>query len=44
MELTALEQFYFEHINAHREEHEKSGKEALDYLDHSTAKYHVKTI
>ena len=44
MELTALEQFYFEHINAHREEHEKSGKEALDYLDHSTAKYHGKTI
>lgn len=44
MELTALEQFYYDHINANRTEHEKSGKEALDYLDHSTAKYHGKTI
>lgn len=44
MELTALEQFYFDHINANRKEHEESGKEALDYLDHSTAKYHGKTI
>jgi len=44
MELTALEQFYYDHINANRAEHEKSGKEALDYLEHSTAKYHGKTI
>ncbi len=44
MELTALEQLYYEHIDAHRKEHEKSGKEALDYLEHSTAKYHGKTI
>ena len=44
MELTELEQFYAKHINENREEHEKSGKEALDYLDHSTAKYKGKTI
>ena len=44
MELTALEQFYYDHISANRQEHEKSGKEALDYLEHSTAKYHGKTI
>ena len=44
MELTALEQLYYDHINANRAEHEKSGKEALDYLEHSTAKYHGKTI
>ena len=44
MELKALEQFYFDHINEYRAEHEASGKAALDYLDHSTAKYHGKTI
>lgn len=44
MELKALEQFYYDHINAHLKEHEKSGKDALDYLEHSTAKYHGKTI
>ena len=44
MELTAIEQFYFDHINAHKKEHEVSGKEALEYLDNSTAKYHGKTI
>ena len=44
MELTELEQFYAKHIRENREEHEKSGKEALEYLEHSTAKYKGKTI
>lgn len=44
MELKALEQFYYDHIKSHLKEHERSGKAALDYLEHSTAKYHGKTI
>jgi len=44
MNLKALEQWYSNHINAHKSGHEASGKEALDYLEHSTAKYHGKTI
>lgn len=44
MKLTDLEQFYYEHITQHREEHELSGKAALNYLEHSTAKYKGKTI
>ena len=44
MEQKALEQWYYEHINTHLNEHERSGKAALDYLEHSTAKYHGKTI
>lgn len=44
MNLAALEQYYFKHINENREAHEASGKAALDYLEHSTAKYKGKTI
>lgn len=44
MELTDLEQFYYKHINENKEAHNLSGKEALHYLDHSTAKYKGKTI
>lgn len=44
MTLNEIEAFYKEDISAHLNEHETSGKEALDYLDHSTAKYKGKTI
>lgn len=44
MELTQLEQFYYNHINENRKEHEESGKAALKYLENSTAKYKGKTI
>ena len=44
MNLTDLEQYYCDHINKNREAHEESGKKALDYLEHSTAKYKGKTI
>lgn len=44
MTLNEIEAFYKEDIAAHLSEHEASGKEALDYLDHSTAKYKGKTI
>jgi len=43
-DLTALEEFYSKHIVENRALHEASGKEALDYLEHSTAKYKGKTI
>ena len=44
MTLNEIEAFYKEDIERNLTEHEKSGKEALDYLDHSTAKYKGKTI
>ena len=44
MNLAELEQYYVTHINENRDAHEASGKAALDYLEHSTAKYKGKTI
>lgn len=44
MTLNKIEDFYKKDIEEHLAEHEASGKEALDYLDHSTAKYKGKTI
>ena len=44
MTLREIEEFYKQDIENHLSIHEKSGKEALDYLEHSTAKYHGKTI
>ena len=43
-DLVTLEEFYSKHISENRAQHEVSGKAALDYLDHSTAKYKGKTI
>ena len=44
MTLPEIEAFYKKEIINHLDSHWESGKEALDYLDHSTAKYHGKTI
>jgi len=44
MNLNEIEEFYKKDIAQQLKEHEASGKEALDYLDHSTAKYKGKTI
>lgn len=44
MTLNEIEAFYKNEIDSQLKLHEASGKEALDYLDHSTAKYHGKTI
>lgn len=44
MTLSEIEVYYKNDIANNLDKHEKSGKEALDYMDHSTAKYHGKTI
>lgn len=44
MTLNEIEEFYKKDISGNPAAHEESGKEALDYLDHSTAKYKGKTI
>lgn len=44
MTLTEIESFYKKDIENNILKHQKSGLESLDYLDHSTAKYHGKTI
>ncbi len=44
MTLREIEEYYKQDIENNLTLHEKSGKEALDYLEHSTAKYHGKTI
>jgi len=44
MTLNEIEAFYKNEIAKNLTEHERSGKVALDYLDHSTAKYKGKTI
>lgn len=44
MTLTEIEEFYKEEIRDHILAHQKSGRDALAYLDHSSAKYHGKTI
>ena len=44
LELKEIEVFYENELGKRLAEHEKSGKAALDYLDHSTAKYKGKTI
>lgn len=44
MTLNEIEAFYKKDIEDNLSEHEASGKVSLDYLDHSTAKYHGKTI
>lgn len=44
MRLPEIEAYYKNEITNNLALHEKSGKEALDYMDHSTAKYHGKTI
>lgn len=44
MTLTEIEEFYKKEIASDMAFHKESGLDALDYLDHSTAKYHGKTI
>lgn len=44
MTLKEIEEFYKKDIEEQLEMHKASGKAALDYLDHSTAKYKGKTI
>ncbi len=44
MTLNEIEAFYKADITKQPKVHEESGKAALDYLDHSTAKYKGKTI
>ncbi len=44
MTLPEIENFYKNEITNNLDSHIQSGKDALDYLDHSTAKYHGKTI
>lgn len=44
MTLSEIEEYYKSDILNNPAKHEKSGKEALDYMEHSTAKYHGKTI
>lgn len=44
MTLTEIESFYKKDIENNISKHRKSGFQSLEYLDHSTAKYHGKTI
>lgn len=44
MTLTEIESFYKKDIENNFLKHQKSGLKSLDYLEHSTAKYHGKTI